>query len=97
MTGASTFTSTPTVVSNPVCAQTPTPVVLSSTTSYHATIGSSGCPGVTWSVQFAETIAVTASGQLCQSFYMVAAVPPDHRLCQRDPARPRLASVARAR
>ena len=64
------------MVSNPGCAQTPTPVVLSSTTSYHATIGSSGCPGVTWSVQFAETIAVTASGQLCQSFYMVAAVPP---------------------
>lgn len=76
MTGPGTFTSTPTVVSNPGCAQTPAPVVLGSPTSYHATIGSSGCPGVTWSVQFAETIAVTANGQICQSFYMVAAVPP---------------------
>ena len=57
-------------------AQTPTPVVVTSSYGFHATIGSSGCPGYTWSVQFLETIDVTASGQLCQSFYMVAAVPP---------------------
>lgn len=76
MAGIATFTSTPTVASVSGCAETPTPVVLSSSTSYNAHMGPSGCPGTTWSVVFSETIAVTASGQLCQSFYMVAAVPP---------------------
>lgn len=76
MTGPGTFVSTPVVSVVSGCNEVPTPVVLSSSTSYHATIGASGCPGTTWSVQFTETIAVTASGSICQSFYMVAAVPP---------------------
>jgi len=76
MTGPGTLASTPVVSVVSGCNEIPTPVVLSSPTSYHATIGASGCPGTTWSVQFTETIAVTASGPICQSFYMVATVPP---------------------
>ncbi len=76
MTGPGTILPTPTVGVVIGCAQAPSGVAMTSTTSYNATIGSSGCPGYTWSVQFLETITVTASGQLCQSFYMVAAVPP---------------------
>ena len=76
MTGPGTIVPTPTVGVVSGCAQTPTPVVMTGTNSYTATIGSSGCPGVNWSVGFTETINVTASGQICQSFYMVAAVPP---------------------
>jgi hypothetical protein len=76
MTGPGTIVGTPTVASVNGCAQTPSPVVSSSPTSYNARIGVGGCPGVTWSVQFLEVIDVTANGQICQSFWMVAAVPP---------------------
>ena len=76
MTGPGTFVSTPTVVSVNGCTSSATPVTLTSSTSYNAWMGASGCTGTTWSVTFQETIAVTASGQICQSFYMVASVPP---------------------
>ena len=76
MTGPGFFTSTPLVVSVTGCGAVVAPVVLSSSTSYNAWVGPSGCPGTTWSVTFSETIAVNASGQICQSFWMVAAVPP---------------------
>ena len=76
MTGPGTIVPTPTVGAVIGCSQTPAPVTMTGSNRYTATIGSSGCPGVTWSVQFIETIDVTASGQICQSFYMVAAVPP---------------------
>lgn len=76
MTGPGTIAPTPVVGVARGCAQVPTPVVMSGTNGYHVTIGPSGCPGTLWSVQFIETIDVTATGQLCQSFYMVAAVPP---------------------
>jgi hypothetical protein len=76
MTGPGTIVPTPTVSVVSGCAQVPAPVTMTGTNSYTATIGSSGCPGTAWSVQFLETIDVTASGQICQSFYMVAAVPP---------------------
>lgn len=76
MTGPGTIVSTPTVGAVIGCAEVPTPVTMTTATGYHAQVGPSGCPGLTWSVQFIETIDVTASGSLCQSFYMVAAVPP---------------------
>ena len=76
MTGPATFSATPTVASFSGCGITPAPVVLSTATSYHATVGAGGCPGTAWSVTFTETLTVTASGSICQSFYMVAAVPP---------------------
>ena len=76
MTGPATIIPTPTVGTVIGCNEVPSPVVQSGSTSYNAQIGVSGCPGTTWSVQFIETIAVTASGQICQSFWMVAAVPP---------------------
>ncbi len=78
MIGFGTFTSTPTVVSVNGCdpGEVASPVTLTSSTSYNAQMTGTGCSGTTWSVVFSETIAVTASGQLCQSFYMVATVPP---------------------
>lgn len=76
MTGPGTFVSTPTVAAVIGCAEAPPVVTLLSPTSYQAAMIGAGCPGTTWSVQFIETIAVTASGQICQPFYMVAAVPP---------------------
>jgi len=79
MAGIGTFTSTPTVVSVNGCSmgEVASPVTLtSSATAYNAQLSGPGCPGTSWSVTFSETIAVTASGQLCQSFYMVTSVPP---------------------
>ena len=76
MTGPGFFSATPTVASVSGCGSTALPVVLSSGTSYNAWMGLGGCPGTVWSVTFNETVTVTASGQLCQSFWMVAAVPP---------------------
>jgi len=75
MTGPGTISATPTVGTHG-CPETPSPVVMSSSTSYNAQIGASGCIGTTWSVEFIETITVTASGEICQSFYMVATVGP---------------------
>ena len=68
------LTSTPTVGLVLGCAEVPSPLTQSSPTSYHAKMGVSGCAGTTWSVQFIETIAVTAGGQICQSFFMLASV-----------------------
>ncbi len=76
MTGPGTIVPTPVVGAVSGCAEVPTPVMMSGTNGYHVTIGPSGCPGTSWYVQFIETIDVTATGQICQSFYMVAAVPP---------------------
>ncbi|MDA1240807.1 MAG: hypothetical protein O2798_08215 [Chloroflexi bacterium] len=75
MTGPGTITSTPTVGIHG-CPEMPAPVVMSSSTSYNAQIGASGCAGTSWTVEFIETITVTASGDICQSFFMVTAVPP---------------------
>lgn len=76
MTGPATILATPTVGTVTGCNEVPSPVTMSSSTGYHAQIGASGCPGTSWSVQFVETVTVTASGPICQSFWMVAAVPP---------------------
>ncbi len=76
MTGPGFFSAPPTVAGVTGCGSTAQPVVLSSGTSYNAWMGVGGCPGTTWSVTFNETITVAASGQICQSFWMVAAVPP---------------------
>jgi len=76
MTGPGTFIGTPTVVSVSGCGSTALPVTSTSSTSYNAWMGVGGCAGTAWSVTFSETVAVTADGQICQSFWMVAAVDP---------------------
>ena len=76
MTGPGTILPTPTVMSVSGCSSTALPVVMSIGNGYNTWMGVNGCPGTTWSVTFSETIVVTSSGQLCQSFWMVAAVPP---------------------
>lgn len=77
MSGPGTITSTPVVSGSTGCSSPIGAVSMTGANMYQAPVGAgAGCSGA-WSVTFSELITVTASGQICQSFYIVAAAPPE--------------------